>query len=80
MANTIQIKRKTTTGPPDVATLADGEFCLVVPDEKLYQRVNGTTLVSWVRQNEYATNTLGGTVKMRIDGTDLYLTNNGSDA
>lgn len=45
MANTIQIKRKTTAGAPDVATLADGEFCLVVPDSALYQRVNSTTLI-----------------------------------
>ena len=45
MANTIQIKRKTTTGAPSVGSLADGEFCLVVPDNALYLRVNGTTLL-----------------------------------
>lgn len=45
MANTIQIKRKTTTGAPSVGSLADGELCLVVPDSALYQRVDGSTLI-----------------------------------
>lgn len=45
MANTIQIKRKLTTGPPALGSLADGEMCLVVPDSNLYQRVNSSTLI-----------------------------------
>ena len=45
MANTIQVKRKTTTGAPLVSSLSDGEMCLVVPDSKLYQRVDGSTLI-----------------------------------
>ena len=45
MANTIQVKRKTTTGAPTIGSLADGEFCLVVPDSLLYQRVDASTLI-----------------------------------
>ena len=45
MANTIQIKRKTTSGAPNVSSLADGELCLVVPDQQVYQRINGSTLL-----------------------------------
>lgn len=33
-----------------------------------------------IATTDYATATVGGTVKMRIDGTDLYITNDGSDA
>lgn len=33
-----------------------------------------------IAADDYATNTTGGTVKMRVDGTDLYITNNGNDA
>lgn len=80
MPNTIQIRRKLSTGAPLVGDLVDGEFCLVVPDSTLYQRVNSSTLVKWVRQDEYATANEGGTVKMRVDGTDLYITNDGSNA
>lgn len=45
MANTIQIKRKTTTGAPALGSLSDGEFCLNTVDNLLYVRVNGTTLL-----------------------------------
>ena len=45
MANTIQIKRKTTSGAPVISSLADAELCLVVPDGKLYQRVSSTELL-----------------------------------
>lgn len=45
MANTIQIKRKTTTGAPLLSSLSDGEMCLVVPDSNLYMRTNATTLL-----------------------------------
>lgn len=45
MANTIQIKRKTTTGAPALGSLSDGELCLVVPDSNLYLRVDGSTLL-----------------------------------
>jgi hypothetical protein len=33
-----------------------------------------------VQPTEYATSTIGGTVKMRISGNTLYLTNDGTDA
>lgn len=45
MANTIQIKRKTTTGAPLVGSLSDGEMCLVLPDSALYMRVDTFTLI-----------------------------------
>lgn len=45
MANTIKIKRKTTTGAPTIGSLVDGEMCLVVPDKTLYQRVDATNLI-----------------------------------
>lgn len=45
MANTIQIKRKTTSGAPTVGSLSDGEFCLVVPDEELYLKLDTGTLI-----------------------------------
>lgn len=48
MANTIQVKRKTSAGAPTVGSLADGEMCLVVPDSLLYQRVDSSTLISFV--------------------------------
>lgn len=48
MANTIQIKRKTTTGAPSVGTLADGELCLNTADGVLYQRVDGSTLLTFL--------------------------------
>lgn len=48
MPNTIQIKRKTTTGAPSLSSLTDGELCLVVPDNVIYQRVNSSTLVSFL--------------------------------
>lgn len=36
MANTVQVKRKTTTGAPTPAALATGELCHVLPDKKLF--------------------------------------------
>lgn len=33
-----------------------------------------------IEANNYATDTIGGTIKMRVSGTTLYLTNNGTDA
>lgn len=36
MTNTIQVKRKTTTGAPAPASLAVGEHCYVLPEKKLY--------------------------------------------
>lgn len=33
-----------------------------------------------VNTASYATSTLGGTVKVRLDGTNLYITTNGSNA
>ena len=45
MANTIQIKRKTTTGNPSLASLAVGEFCLVIPDSKVFLKKDAVTLI-----------------------------------
>lgn len=48
MANTIKIKRKTTTGAPSIGSLTDGEMCLVVPDLTLYLRVDSSNLVKYL--------------------------------
>lgn len=48
MANTIQIKRKTTTGAPAVGGLADGEYCINEVDSILYLRKDATTLLEFV--------------------------------
>jgi hypothetical protein len=45
MANTIQIKRKLTAGPPLPGDLVDGELCLVIPDQALYVRVDSSTVI-----------------------------------
>ena len=45
MANTIQIKRKTTSGAPSLAQLAVGEFCLVIPDDTLYIKKDAGTIL-----------------------------------
>lgn len=45
MANTIQIKRKTTAGAPVAGDLAIGEMCLVVPDQALYIKVDASTVI-----------------------------------
>lgn len=47
MANTIQIKRKMTSGSPALGSLAVGEGCLVVPDNTLYYKKDAGTLLSW---------------------------------
>ena len=47
MANTILIKRKTTTGAPSLVALAVGEMCLVVPDDTLYFKKDTGTLLSF---------------------------------
>ena len=39
-----------------------------------------TALDSKIESDDYATSTVGGTLKARLDGTTLYLTNNGTDA
>lgn len=48
MANTIKIKRKTTTGAPAIGDLVDGEMCLVVPDNVVYLRVSASLLISYL--------------------------------
>lgn len=45
MANVIQLKRKTTTGAPSIGSLAVGEICLNIPDETLYWKKDGSTLI-----------------------------------
>ena len=41
---------------------------------------NYTLPSSVVHETEYASSTTGGTIKMRLDGTTLYITNDGTDA
>lgn len=45
MANPILIKRKTTTGAPALGQLSIGEMCIVVPDNTLYFKKDGSTIV-----------------------------------
>jgi hypothetical protein len=45
MANTIRIKRKTTSGAPASGDLSDGELCLVVPDQTLWIRVSAGVVI-----------------------------------
>lgn len=45
MASTIILKRKTTTGAPSLASLAIGEVCLVLPDNAIYWKKDGATIV-----------------------------------
>lgn len=45
MANTIQLKRKTTAGAPTLGDLAVGEVCLVIPDETMYWKKDAGTLI-----------------------------------
>ncbi len=52
MANTIQLKRKTTTGAPTLGSLAVGEACFVIPDEHLYIKKNATTLIQFVHSGQ----------------------------
>jgi len=51
---------------------------------KIFSRQRtGGTWGSWnefVRPQDYATNSKGGTIKMRVSGSVLYITNNGVDA
>ena len=54
MANTIKIKRKTTVGKPSLASLDVGELCLVVPDEKLYQKTAENSIILINPTKEYA--------------------------
>lgn len=42
------ITRKTTTGAPDLAALVVGEMCLVEPDRVIYQKIDASTLISFV--------------------------------
>lgn len=42
MANTILIRRKTTTGAPVIGNMAVGEGTIVIPDDTLYYKKNAT--------------------------------------
>ena len=37
-------------------------------------------ILARIQPTDYATSTVGGTIKMRVDGTDLYIRNDGTDA
>lgn len=45
MANTIQLKRKTTAGAPALGQLAIGELCLVTPDNAIYWKKDASTII-----------------------------------
>ena len=56
--------------PVDATILKDADIDTTV------QAYNSTNVL----QSDYATATIGGTVKVRLNGTVAYITNNGSDA
>jgi hypothetical protein len=56
MANTILIKRKTTTGAPSSVSLQTGEMCLVVPDKQVYIK-NGDGTVTKLNKEITVSNT-----------------------
>lgn len=66
MANTIQLKRKTTTGAPTLASLAIGEPCLVLPDNALYWKKDAGTLIGPIVVNTAT----GNMLKSVYDTTD----------
>lgn len=70
MANTIQIKRKTTSGPPSLAQLAVGELCLVIPDNTLYIKKDTGTIIGPFNVGSGAA-VWGGITGTLSDQTDL---------
>ncbi len=70
MSNTIQIKRKTTTGAPSLGQLAVGEFCLVIPDNTLYIKKDTGTIIGPFNVGSGAA-VWGGITGTLADQTDL---------
>ena len=52
MANTILLKRKTTTGAPSLGDLSVGEACFVTVDEHLYIKKDASTLIQFVHSGQ----------------------------
>jgi hypothetical protein len=60
------------------ATVKDAPLSILEVDDN-FNNLNAE-VAGKVEPADYATDTVGGTVKARIDGTSLYLTTNGSNA
>ena len=43
-------------------------------------KLDGAELVDIAKKDDYATASVGGTIKLRVDGTNLYITTDGSNA
>jgi hypothetical protein len=86
MPNTIQIKRKTTSGPPLVNQLEEGEFCLNSVDLLLYARINGALIgpfidCSFRKRVFHIFNDFLNTVSTAATtGDALFVTQNGTGA
>lgn len=72
MANIIKVKRKTSSGAPSLASLSEGEFCLVVPDAILYQRCNGAL----IQINNNPKITVGTTAPLNPSTGDIWIDTN----
>jgi hypothetical protein len=68
------------TGTNGTVSLVDGnptgDKTITLPNASGTMALQETS----VQHNEYATATVGGTVKMRLDGSTLYIRNDGTNA
>lgn len=63
----------------DVKAVED-EVKAVEGDVVAVESTATATEAAKMEHNDYASNTTGGTLKARLSGTNLYLTNNGTNA
>ena len=68
-----QLKSGSTVGGSAIVTTASGK---ATDSDKL----DGNDSTVFAKKTDYATSTVGGTVKARLSGDVLYLTTNGSNA
>lgn len=92
MSRKIVFKKSSVASKVPLASdLEPGEIAINLADKKLYSKdtsnniidltpVSLNDLTTKIEADDYATATVGGTVKMRLDGTTLYITNNGNNA
>ncbi len=72
---------KKGTAAPLPADLVQGGIGIDITGKKAYSKADDDTIFQvGISAEDYAIDTVGGTLKARLDGTTLYLTNDGSDA
>ncbi len=72
MSNTIILKRKTTTGAPQLTDLQIGEGCIVVPDSMLYYKKDASTLLAFPSNFKTINNqSIVGEGNLNIGGTTI---------